>query len=86
MRGLARGICLCSRGREVRGCGGRGGGGRRSCGWGKGGVSGGGDGGDWRLVRGGGKIHVGEFGGNDEPVVAYEGFSCCADTLFAVGC
>lgn len=31
-------------------------------------------------------IHVGEFGGDDEAVVAYEGFSCCADTLFAVGC
>ena len=27
-----------------------------------------------------------EFGGDDEAVVAYEGFSCCADTLFAVGC
>ena len=32
------------------------------------------------------EIHVGEFRGNDEAVVAYEGFSCSADTLLAVGC
>lgn len=32
-----------------------------------------------------GGVHVSDFGGDDEAVVAYEGFSCCADTLFAVG-
>ena len=49
-------------------------------------VSGVGDGLSGDLGGGMGDIHVGEFGGDDEAVVAYEGFSCCADTLLAVGC
>lgn len=32
----------------------------------------------------GGELHVGEVGGDDQTVVTYEGFSGCADALFAV--
>lgn len=38
------------------------------------------------CVEGQGSVHMGQVAGDDESVVAYERFACCAHSLLTVRC